>query len=37
MPDLTLFLEISQHAKLVVGRNLGIDAMQLEQIDTLDA
>ena len=36
MPDLAFLLEISQHSKLIVGWNLGIDAMQLEQIDTLD-
>jgi hypothetical protein len=37
MPDLAFLLKISQHSKLIVGWNFGIDAMQLEQIDTLDA
>src|SRR6266480_6286708 len=35
MPDLAFLLEISQHSKLIVGWNLGIDSMQLEQVDSL--
>src|SRR5262249_47473480 len=37
MLNLALFLKISQRSELIVGRNLGVDAMQLEQVDTLDA
>jgi hypothetical protein len=37
MPDLAFLLKISQRSKLIFSRNLGIDAMQLKQIDLLHA
>src|SRR6266700_3819481 len=36
VPDLAFLLEISQHSKLIVSWNFGIDAMQLEQVDSFD-
>src|SRR2546423_6800429 len=36
IPDFAFLLEISQRSKLIVGWNLWIDAMQLEQFDTFD-
>ena len=37
VPDLALALQRGELADLVLQRNLGVDAVQLQQVDTLDA
>ena len=37
MADLALVLQLLEHAELLLARHLGVDAVQLEEVDALDA